>query len=182
MSDESPLLSDATGIGLPEIGLVVARARNHVIGRDGGLPWHLPNDLRFFKRVTMGSPIVMGRRTHLSIGRPLPGRRNLVITSQPHVVCEGCEPVGSLEAAVAACREAGSIYVVGGASLYRVALPMATWLYLTEVEAEVAGDTFLDPIDESGFDEVERETHPADDTHALPYTFRILRRRARGSL
>lgn len=162
----------------PEIGLVVARARNHVIGHEGGLPWHLPNDLRFFKRVTMGAPIVMGRRTHLSIGRALPGRRNLVVTSQPEQVCVGCESVASLDAAVRACRDDSRVYVVGGASLYRLALPLASWLYLTEVEAEVPGDTFLDPIDESAFDEVECERHPADTEHVFPYTFRILRRTA----
>ena len=161
----------------PEMGLVVARARNGVIGHQGGLPWHLPNDLQFFKRVTLGAPIIMGRRTHLSIGRPLPGRRNLIVTSSPEVVCAGCEPVSSLEAALAACVSEARRYIIGGASLYRTALPLATHLYLTEVEAEVAGDTFLDPFDESHFEETERVEHPADERHRWPYTFRVLRRR-----
>lgn len=161
----------------PEMGLVVARARNGVIGHQGGLPWHLPNDLQFFKRVTLGAPIIMGRRTHLSIGRPLPGRRNLIITSNPEVVCAGCEPVGSLDEALAACVSEARRYIIGGASLYRTALPLATHLYLTEVQAEVAGDTFLDPFDESDFEEIEHVEHPADERHLWPYTFRVLRRR-----
>lgn len=160
-----------------ELGLVVARARNGVIGHQGGLPWHLPNDLQFFKRVTLGAPIIMGRRTHLSIGRPLPGRRNLIVTSNPEVVCAGCEPVGSLDEALEACVAEARRYIIGGASLYRTALPLATHLYLTEVEAEVAGDTFLDPFDESHFEETERTEHPADARHRWPYTFRVLRRR-----
>ena len=148
MSDEGPLL----------LALVVAMAKGRVIGKDGGLPWHIPEDLRHFRRVTMGHAILMGRKTWDSIGRPLPGRRNIVITRNRELQLEGAEVVHSLEEAVALARDGGDSEprVIGGASLYEAALPLATRIYLTEVDMEVEGDTFFPGLDESQWRESER--------------------------
>ena len=140
------------------LALVVAVSRNGVIGRDGGLPWHLPEDLKHFRRNTVGHAIVMGRKTWDSIGRPLPGRRNIVITRNQEFQLEGAEVVHSLEEAVALAREGGDSEprIIGGASLYEAALPLATRIFLTEVDLEVEGDTFFPDLDQDGWRETER--------------------------
>ena len=138
--------------------IVVAVARNGVIGRDGGLPWRLPEDLRRFKALTMGHPVILGRRTHASIGRALPGRRNLVVSRQAGLLLPGCEVVGSLDEALRRAWEGDGVpHVIGGASLYAEALPRATHIELTEVHAEPEGDTHFPPLPPGAFVEVARE-------------------------
>jgi len=127
------------------LALVVAMTPDRVIGLDGDMPWHIPEDLRHFRRVTMGHAIIMGRKTHESIGRALPGRQNIVITRQKDAHFEGCEVVHSLEEAIALARANGDLEprVVGGGAIYALALPHATKLFLTEVDMSVDGDTFF---------------------------------------
>ena len=143
----------------PALALIVAYAHNRVIGREGGLPWHYPEDLQHFKRVTMGHPILMGRKTYESIGRPLPGRRNLVITRQDDYDAPGCEVFTSLPEAIRAARETDALpFVIGGAAIYTLALPHATHLYITEIQETVEGDTFFPVIDASAWYETERQS------------------------
>jgi len=131
----------------PRITLVVARARDGAIGRDNALPWHLPEDLQHFKATTLGHPIVMGRRTFESIGRPLPGRRSIVVSRNPAWAHEGCERAGSLDDAIARCSGAPELFVVGGGQLYAEAMPRADRLIVTDVAIDVEGDTFFPAID-----------------------------------
>lgn len=156
--------------------LVVAMARNRVIGRGNSLPWHLPADLTFFKRITLGKPILMGRKTFESIGRPLPQRRNIVITENRHYRAAGCLVVYSLREALAAAEPALQAMIIGGASLYRQTLPRASRIYLTQVEADIAGDTYFPEFDRTAWREVWRKDHPADAQHAYPYRFLLLKR------
>ena len=148
--------------------LVVAVARNGVIGRDNALPWRLPADLAHFKRVTMGHPVVMGRRTHESIGKPLPGRRNIVVTRNAAYQAPGCTVVNSLDEAWKAAAGADEVCVIGGTTLFEETLPLADVIHLTEVEAQVEGDTWFPPFDRSEWDEKEIARHPADDRNAYP--------------
>ena len=159
-----------------KITLVVALAENRVIGRDGALPWHLPDDLRRFKSLTMGRPMLMGRRTFDSIGRALPGRRNLVLTHRPEGLPPGVEAVDSLPAAIAACAGEPELCVIGGAGLFRLALPLATRLELTLVHASVEGDVRFPEYDASQWREVARSEHPADERHRWPMSFVTLER------
>ncbi len=162
----------------PTLELVVAVARNGVIGRDNGLPWHLPADLAHFKRLTLGHPILMGRRTWQSIGRPLPGRRNLVLTRDPAFHAEGATVVRSLAEARAAAG-AERLMVIGGAELYRECLPAAEVLHLTEVDADVPGDARFPDWRREEWQELAHEAHPPDERHAYGYRFVTLRRRGR---
>ena len=155
----------------PPLALIIAVARNGVIGNEGGLPWHVSEDLKHFKKTTMGHAIIMGRKTHESIGRALPSRRNIVVTRQPTAAFEGCEVAQSLEEAVASARLTDSCpFVIGGASLYEEALPLATEIYLTEIDRDVVGDTFF-LHDLSAFQELDARRGIAPDV-----TFRHLRR------
>ncbi len=156
------------------ITMVVARAGNGVIGRDGGLPWHLPADLRHFKAVTMGKPIVMGRRTFESIGRPLPGRHNIVLT-RGDWTADGVTVVADLTAALAAAG-GGEVAIIGGATVYAAALPLVRRVHLTEVHAEPAGDTILPSFDPAIWIETTRDDH-ADDDGTPGYSFVTLERR-----
>jgi dihydrofolate reductase len=133
-------------------------APGRVIGKDGTLPWRIPEDLKHFRRVTMGHAVVMGHRTHESIGRPLPGRRNLVLSRRRGLELPGCEVVPDLDTALERAREGGDEMpmVIGGASVYEEALPKATDLFITEVSIEVEGDTFFPQVDLAEFREVER--------------------------
>jgi len=163
----------------PRLRLVVARARGGAIGLAGRLPWHLPEDLRHFKATTLGHPIVMGRRTFESIGRPLPGRRTLVVTSDPHWAHPGCERVGSLDEALGRCAGAPEVFVVGGARLYAEALARADRLIVTEIDAEVAADTWF-----PAFDAADWGLSPGKSTVAaggLPYRIDVWERRHPGS-
>jgi dihydrofolate reductase len=162
----------------------VARARNGVIGRDGDLPWRLKSDLAIFKRVTMGKPVIMGRKTWDSLPiKPLPGRLNVVLSRdgsfQPDkaVVCERFNEAVELAREQAEDDGADEVCVIGGLALFELALPKARRIYLTEVDAEPQGDVILPPIDETQWKEVSREEHPVgpDDDHA--FVFRVLERR-----
>lgn len=164
----------------PRVTLVVAADLAEGIGKDGALPWRLPGDLRFFKRVTSGHPVVMGRKTHDSIGRALPGRTNVVISRNPaYRPAEGCRTAGSLLVAldIAAEAEGGEeIMVIGGAEVIREVLPRAERIYLTRVHGRFPADTFLPDIDWSAWREVWREDHPADDKNPYPHSFILLER------
>ena len=149
-----------------ELVFVVARARNGVIGNAGTMPWHLPADLKRFKRLTVGKPVIMGRKTFESIGKPLPGRQNIVLTRDPDWHADGVTVVSNLAEAVAAAgldprARADGIMVIGGAQIYAEALPSATRIELTEIDAAPAGDTILPPFDPARWRETARESHPA---------------------
>jgi dihydrofolate reductase len=159
------------------ISIICAVARNGVIGRDGQLPWHLPDDLAHFKRTTLGRPVIMGRRTWESLPRALPGRRNLVVTRTPGYAARGAEVFASLDAALGACGEASDPVVIGGAELYAAALPRAQRIYLTRVHAEVEGDVYFPRFSEADFAEIERLDHPADARHAFAFSVVTLERR-----
>lgn len=154
-----------------ELTVIVAMDRNRVIGRDGDLPWHLPNDLKRFKAVTMGHPIIMGRRTHESIGRALPGRANLVLSRQADYYADGCEVFSALPEALRSLADDSEAMVIGGAAVYAAALPVSNRLLITEVDTEVAGDVYFPEIVRSEWTETAREVHPRDDRHAYDYCF-----------
>jgi dihydrofolate reductase len=171
MSIETPV-TDAP------LELVVAVARNGVIGRNGALPWRLPADLRRFRSLTWGYPMLMGRRTWDSIGRPLPGRSSIVLTRDGNLRAEGATVVHSLEAARAVAG-ATKLMVIGGAELYRACLPLAVRLHLTEVDADIEGDVRFPPWAPEEWHEVERIARPADAEHAFAFAFVTLERRPR---
>ena len=158
--------------------LVVAMALNRVIGRDNALPWRLPADLAYFKRVTLGHPVVMGRRTHESIGKPLSGRLNIVVTRQRGYAAPGCVVVASLDAAWKAAGTAAEACVIGGTSLFKETLPLADTIHLTEVLAEVEGDTYFPSFDRGQWNETEVLRQPADSRHAYPFRIARLERRS----
>ena len=159
------------------VALVAAVAGNGVIGRGQQLPWHLPDDLRHFKAITIGKPILMGRRTFASIGRALPGRRNLVLTHAARAPVAGVEVVHSLDEALQLCATAAELCVIGGAEVYRLALPQATRIYLTRVNADVEGDVRFPDIDWSQWQETARREHPPDAMHNHALSFITLERR-----
>jgi dihydrofolate reductase len=159
----------------PRIAVVAAVARNRVIGRGNRLPWHLPDDLRHFKRLTLGRAIVMGRRTWESLPGLLPDRTHIVVTRDPAYLAQGAQVVHSLDAALAAAG-GEEVFVVGGAELYALALPRAVRLHLTLVDAEVEGDAFFPTIDPAQWREVVREAHAADERHAYPFAFVTMER------
>ncbi|QWE04863.1 dihydrofolate reductase [Polynucleobacter sp. JS-JIR-II-50] len=141
----------------PAISMIVARSRNHVIGRDNQMPWKISADLQFFKRVTMGHPVIMGRKTWESIGRPLPGRRNIVVSRNASYQATGGELVGSLNEALNSLSEFPRVFVIGGEQLFTQAFPKADRLYITEIDMDVeGGDTFFEVPNESDWKEVER--------------------------
>ncbi len=158
------------------ISLVVAMDDKQVIGRGGGLPWHLPADLKHFKAITLGKPIIMGRRTHESIGGPLPGRANIVVTRNPHYEAQGCTVVGCLDEALSTTADVSECMVIGGAGLYRHALPIASRMYLTQVHADVGGDVLFPAIDWNEWTETERTNRPADAANPHHLSFVILQR------
>jgi dihydrofolate reductase len=137
----------------PTLSVIAAVARNRAIGKDNALLVHLPDDLPRFKRLTMGAPLLMGRKTWDSIGRPLPGRRSIVITRNPHWQAQGAEAAGSLDAALALVASAPRVFVIGGAEIYALALPHADELLLTEIDADFDADAFFPPWDRSQFEQ-----------------------------
>lgn len=159
------------------IALVAALARNGVIGRDNQLPWRLPADLQHFKQLTMGKPIVMGRRTWASLGRPLPGRRNIVVTRDSAFHCEGCVVAHSIDEALAAAAGSEEVMIIGGAELYAQTLPRADRLYLTQVMADVEGDVYFPGVDAADWVEVERRFCKADGRNEYDCEFVVLDRR-----
>ena len=155
----------------PPLALIAALARNRVIGRDNRLPWHLPADLRFFKQTTMGKPLLMGRRTWESIGRPLPGRRMIVLSRDLDYQAPGCTVARSLDEALDVAGAVPELMVIGGAALYQQTLPGAERLYLTRVEADLPGDVWFPDWNERDWRLVWEEAHPTDTEHAWPYQF-----------
>jgi dihydrofolate reductase len=162
----------------PALALVVAMARNRVIGRGNALPWHLPEDLKHFKALTLGKPILMGRKTFEAIGRPLPGRDNLVLTRERDWRADGVNAVHLLDEALERAAQASELMVIGGAEVYRLTLPLAQCIYLTEVLAEVQGDTFFPPLDVADWRELQSSIYPADERHAYGMRFVTLVRKA----
>jgi dihydrofolate reductase len=159
-----------------KLSIVVAMAPNRVIGHHNRLPWHLPADLAHFKALTLGKPVVMGRRTWESIGRALPGRTNIVITRASDYVARGAIVVHSVEEALEAVRCADEMMVIGGAEFYRQVLPRVDTLYLTCVEGEFEGDTYFPELDAAEWREVDSESHAADEKNPCPYRFVTLER------
>ena len=160
----------------PEIVFIVARADNGVIGRDGGLPWRLPADLRRFKALTMGTPMIMGRKTFDSFPAPLPGRRHIVLTREPGWRAEGAETAADVESAIALAGDVPAISVIGGAEIFALFLPLATRIELTEVQVEAAGDTVMPPFSPAMWRETAREAHAPEDGRP-GYSFVTLARR-----
>jgi dihydrofolate reductase len=162
----------------PKITIVVAVSSNGVIGRDGGLPWHLPSDLKRFKALTLGRPVIMGRKTWISIGRPLPGRPNIVISRDANFHAEGATVVASLDEAVEEGRQRAAelrvdeVCVIGGGEIYRQAIGMADLLHITQVAAEVDGDTRFPAIDPEIFEKIVDEPLPQGekDSHAMRFS------------
>lgn len=159
-----------------KINIVVAIASNNAIGKENKLLWHLPNDLKHFKEVTSGRSIIMGRKTFDSIGRPLPKRRNIIITRQS-IEIPGCEVVSSLTEAIELCKSEDEVFIGGGAQIYEQALPITQKIYLTIVHQAFEADTFFPQLDPSVWSETAREDHEADDRNPIPYSFITLERR-----
>ncbi len=163
------------------LSLIVAMSEGGVIGHHGAVPWHLPDDLKRFKQLTMGHPVIMGRRTFASIRRPLPGRRCIVLSRDPAYRPEGVESAPDLATALARVGEAPEVFVIGGAEAYRDALPRADRLYLTLVHASIPGDVHFPSFDWTVWTLAEEAFHPADPRHAHAFTFRRYERRRRNA-
>jgi dihydrofolate reductase len=159
------------------LSIIVAMAKDRVIGSNNSLPWHLPADLRHFKAVTMGHHIIMGRKTFESIGKPLPGRTSVVVTRNTQFGYPGILVAYSLQAAVALCGDDPEAFVIGGAELYRQAIPLTSRIYMTEIEASINGDTYFVELAASEWRETSRESHPPDKDNAYPFQFVILDRK-----
>lgn len=152
------------------ISIIVAIARNYTIGSANSMPWHLPEDFRHFKQVTMGKAVIMGRKTYESIGRPLPGRRNIVITRNADLRIEGCEMATSLNEAIALCDPTEENFIIGGGEIYRQAMPIADKLYITHIDAEFEGDTRFPTIGPE-WREISREEYPRGEKFPYPFAF-----------
>lgn len=159
-----------------KLAIIVATDEQGLIGRDNDLPWKLSADLQYFRQITMGKPLIMGRTTHESIGRALPGRKNIVVTKNLSYQAEGCCVVNSLDEAMKACEDTDEVMVMGGASLYEQLLPMADKLYLTLVHASLEGDTWFPEWQKLNWQEVSRDDHPSDDKNDYPYSFVVFER------
>ena len=159
----------------PAISMIVARSRNHVIGRDNQMPWKISADLQFFKRVTMGHPVIMGRKTWESIGRPLPGRRNIVVSRNANYSLTGGELVGSLDEALKSLSEFPRVFVIGGEQLFTQAFDKADRLYITEIDLDIeGGDTFFEVPNASAWKEVE---HTPGSEGNITFSFITLERK-----
>lgn len=161
---------------MPRLSIIAAMARDRVIGIQNRLPWHLPEDLAHFRRLTLGHHIIMGRRTFESIGYPLPGRATVIVTRDAGFRPPGCVSAASLEGAIAACGDDPEVFFVGGAQLYAQALPLARRLYLTEIDADFPGDAWFPEFDRAAWRETAREAHVA--ASGLAYAFVTLERAA----
>jgi len=158
------------------INIVVAIAANNAIGKNNELLWHLPKDLKHFKKLTTGHTVIMGRKTFDSVGKPLPNRRNIVVTRQ-NIQIKGCEVVNSLEAALELTNHELEVDIVGGAEIYKQAMPLTNFIYLTIVHQDFEADTFFPEIDYTQWQEMSREDHQTDEKHAFPFSFITLKRR-----
>ncbi len=159
-----------------KISLIVAMATNRIIGIDKQMPWHLSADLKKFKKITMGHPILMGRKTHESIGKALPGRRNLIISRNKGYQAEGCEVFNEIQQAISYCDNVQELFVIGGASFYEAMLPHADFIYLTEIHKDFTGDTFFPKINPDQWQEIAREDITDDTQVNFDYSFVKLQR------
>ncbi len=159
-----------------QLSIIVAMDRNRVIGNNDTLPWHISADLKNFKKITMGKPIVMGRKTHESIGRPLPGRENIIITRDETYQAEGCTVLNSIDEIFEHCKDVEEVMITGGSEIYKHTLDQATRLYLTEVHTEVEGDTLFPEFNRNAWCEVSREAFKADEKNEFDYSFILLER------
>jgi len=155
----------------PLISLIVAMANKRVIGKDNQMPWHLPADLGHFKAVTLGKPIIMGRKTYESIGRPLPGRKNIILSRDADYKVEGCESVLSLKEALTLVQDVEEVMIIGGGYLYSQTIPQADRLYLTFIDLDIDGDTFFPEFEHLDLKEVKREKHFKDEKNPYNYEF-----------
>jgi dihydrofolate reductase len=160
-----------------KISMIVAMDQKGVIGKGNELPWHLPTDLKNFKHITMEKPVIMGRKTHESIGKPLPGRRNIIITRNSDYHSEGCETCHNLDEAIKLCEEDEELIIIGGREIYRDALDVVFRIYLTEVHADVDGDVFFPAFDKGEWDLLLRDDVAADENNEYSFTMSILERR-----
>jgi dihydrofolate reductase len=165
-----------SGAKKPHVSVIAALAKNRVIGIENSLPWSLPEDLAHFKALTLNHPILMGRKTFESLGRPLPGRTNIVITRNPDYRPQGCKVAASIPDALALCADADEAFFIGGAELYAQAIPLADRLYLTEVNIEPVGDAWFPDYDRSAFREVSRESRRSEKGDALAFDFVVYER------
>lgn len=159
------------------LSIIVAMDDNHLIGKDNGLPWHLPADLTFFKKVTTGHSIIMGRKTYDSIGKPLPNRRNIVITKSVDASIEGCEVFNSIDDALDSAKEEEEVLVIGGANLCQQVLARVGRLYITHIEGVFEGDTYFPDYDTNEWREISCESHTPDEKNPHHYHFKILERK-----
>ncbi|ODN68308.1 type 3 dihydrofolate reductase [Methylophaga muralis] len=155
---------------------VVAMDEQGLIGRDNDLPWRLSADLQYFRRITMGKPILMGRKTHESIGRALPGRQNIVVSSLVDYQAEACDVANSIEDALKLAANADEIMVIGGSSLFEQMFDIVDKLYLTRVHAELEGDTWFPEWDQTQWQLISQESHPADEKNDYAYSFEVYQR------
>jgi len=153
------------------LSIIAAMDKNRLIGDNNSLPWHLPADLAFFKRTTLGKPILMGRKTYESIGKPLPGRRNIIISREPAYHAPGCETVNSIQAALKLVEDEPEAMLIGGASLYQQTLELAETLYITEIDHAFSGDTWFPAIEPQIWQEAWREKHQPDEHNSYAYDF-----------
>mgnify|MGYP002635809489 CR=1 FL=1 len=144
---------------------------NRLIGNNNALPWHLPADLAYFKKTTMNKPILMGRKTYESIGKPLPGRRNIIISRDSGYQAEGCDVTHSIQSALDLVKDQTEVMLIGGASLYEQTMELASCLYITEIHHQFEGDAWFPSINTENWRESWREDHPADDRNQYPYSF-----------
>jgi dihydrofolate reductase len=159
------------------VSFIVATDENNLIGKNNQLPWHLPADLQYFKKITTGHYIIMGRKTFESIGRPLPNRTTVIITQQPDYKSEGCIVVNSIEEALEASKNEGEVFIIGGAEIFKTALHKADRLYLTRIHHNFDGDVYLPQLNLENWKEVKREDHPPDEKNHYPYSFIILEKK-----
>lgn len=161
---------------MPRINLIAAMAKNRTIGMDNKMPWYLPADLKHFKATTLKHPVIMGRKTYQSIGKALPGRRNIVVTRDPKFCLEDAEVINDLDKAIKLCDAASEIMIIGGANIYNQMLDKADRLYLTFIDLEVEGDTFFPDWQALGFHQISTESHQPDEKNKHPYQFVTLER------
>lgn len=158
------------------LSIIVAMDERGTIGRQNGLPWRLSADLKHVKAITMGKPIIMGRKTHESIGKPLPGRDNIIISRNPDYRSEGCDVFTAIDEALESCREHTEVVIMGGAELYQQTLPRVSYIYLTEVHAVVEGDVFFPRYNPEQWREISRKDFKADEKNEFDYSFVVLER------
>ena len=153
------------------LSIICGMDENRLIGDNNTLPWHMPADFAFFKKTTMGKPVLMGRKTYESIGKPLPGRRNIIISRDPTFTAEGCDVTDSIQAAVDLVKDQPEAMLLGGASLYQQTLEWAETLYITEIHHQFKGDAWFPPINLEIWKETSREEHAADEKNKYSYAF-----------